>query len=69
MWEVNTNAENEIGNFIYYFISILHETYYVSSQKKLLKINGFEGSISDVDLGLFQPNNQIMFSFLTFWFC
>ena len=43
--------------------------YYVSSQKWLLKINGFEGSISNVNLGLFQPNNQLMFSFVTFWFC
>ena len=32
----------------------LGEAYYVSCQKRLLKIKyGFEGSISNVDLGLF----------------
>ena len=30
---------------------------------------GFEGPISNFDLGLFQPNNQLMFSFVKFWFC
>ena len=46
-------------------------TYYVSFQKNTFenKIWLFEGSISNVDLGLFQPNNQLMFSFVTFWFC
>ena len=31
---------------------------------------GFDDSISYADLGLFQlPNNQLMFSFVTLWFC
>ena len=29
---------------------------------------GFEGLILNVDLGLFYTNNQLMFSFVTFWF-
>ena len=38
-------------------------------QKKLFKINcGFEGSISNVDLGLFRLKNQLKFSFVTFLF-
>ena len=42
----------------------------VSVKKRLFKIKySFEGSISNVDLGLFQPNNQIIISFVTFWFC
>ena len=37
------------------------------AKKRLLKIKyGFEGSISNVDLRLLQPNRQSMFSFLTF---
>ena len=41
----------------------------VSYQKRLCKMKyGFERSISNVDLGLFQPKNQLMFSFVTFWF-
>ena len=37
--------------------------------KKGSKIKyGFDGSISNVDLSLFQPNKQLMFSFVTFWF-
>ena len=45
--------------------------YCVSCQKRLYKIKyGFENSISNIYLGLFQPpNNQLMFSFVTFWFC
>ena len=44
--------------------------YNVSCQKILCqKKYGFEDSISNVDLGLLQPNNQLMFSFVTFWFC
>ena len=44
--------------------------YYVSCQKRLCKIKyGLEGSISNVDLGLIQPSNQLMFSFVAFWFC
>ena len=31
--------------------------YYVSCLKRLVKKNDFEGSYSNVDLGLFQPNN------------
>ena len=39
-------------------------------QTRLFKIKyGFEGSISNVDFGLFQPKNQWMFSFVTFWLC
>ena len=39
-------------------------------KKRLLKIKfGFEWSISNVDLGLFWPNNQLMFSYVTLWFC
>ena len=39
-------------------------------KKRLFKIKyGFESSISNVDLGLFYPKNQQMFSFVTFWFC
>ena len=39
-------------------------------KKRFLKIKHlFEGSISNVDHGLFQPKNQLMFSFVTFWFC
>ena len=46
------------------------KTYYISCQKRLLKIrHSFEGSILDVDLGLFESNHQFMFSFVTFWFC
>ena len=38
-------------------------------QKRLFKINcGFEGSISNVDLGLFRLKNQLKFSFVTFLF-
>ena len=39
--------------------------------KKDCKIKyGFEDSISNIDLGLTQPpNNQLMFSFVTLWFC
>ena len=39
--------------------------------KKDWKIKyGFDDSISYADLGLFQlPNNQLMFSFVTLWFC
>ena len=37
--------------------------------KKDCKIKyGFDGSIPNNDHGLFYPNNQLMFSFLTFWF-
>ena len=37
--------------------------------KKDCKIKyGFDGSIPNNDRGLFYPNNQLMFSFLTFWF-
>ena len=37
-------------------------------KKILLKIKyGFEGSISNVDLGLFYPSIQSVFSFSTFW--
>ena len=37
------------------------------SKKKLLKLKyGFQGSISHVDIRLFQPGNQLMFSFVTF---
>ena len=44
--------------------------YYVHGQKRLCKIEyGFEGTISDFDLGLFYPNNQLMFSFVKFWLC
>ena len=40
------------------------------SKKRLLKIKcGFNGSISNVDLGLFKPNKQLMISFIIFWFC
>ena len=43
---------------------------YCFLSKKDLKIKyGFEDSISNADLGLFQSNNQLMFSFVTFWFC
>ena len=45
----------------------LRGVYYVFCQRK--NFNDFEGSISNVDLGLFYPNNQLMFSFVTFWFC
>ena len=39
-------------------------------KKRLSKIKySFEGSIPNVDLGLFYPNNQLMFRFVTFWFC
>ena len=39
-------------------------------KKRILEIKyGFEGLISNVDLGLFQPNIQLMFSFVKFWFC
>ena len=39
------------------------------AKKRLLKIKyGFEGSISNVDLRLLQPNKQSMFSFVIFWF-
>ena len=38
--------------------------------KKTFKINyGSEGSIQNVGLGQFQTNNQLMFSFVTFWLC
>ena len=37
--------------------------------KRLCKIKyGLEGSISNVDLSLCQPSNQLIFSFVTFWF-
>ena len=43
---------------------------YVSCQKELLKIKyGSKGLISNVDIGLFWPNSQLMFSVVTFWFC
>ena len=42
--------------------------YCVLCIKKNLKY-GFEGSISNVDLGLFYPNDQLMSSFVTFWLC
>ena len=39
-------------------------------KKNPLKIKyGFEGSIPNDDLSLFYPNNQLMFTFVTFWFC
>ena len=39
-------------------------------KKRLCKTKySSEGTISNVDLGLFYPNNQLMFSFVTFWFC
>ena len=42
-------------------------TYDVPCQKSFFEIKyGLEGSISNVDSGFFQPNNQIMFSFVTF---
>ena len=48
----------------------LGEAYYVSCVKKTFKIKyDFESSISNVEIGLFYPNNQLMFSFVTFWFC
>ena len=52
-------------------MDICLRTYYVSFQKNTFenKIWLFDGSISNVDLGPFQPNNQLMFSFVTFWFC
>ena len=31
--------------------------------------SGFEGSVSNVDLSLCKGSNQLMFSFVTFWFC
>ena len=45
--------------------------YYVYCPKtRLLKIKyGSKGSISNVDLGLFKPNNQLIFSFVTFRLC
>ena len=48
----------------------LGRAYYVSFQKIFLKIEyGFEDSISNDDLGLFQSNNQLSFSFVLFRFC
>ena len=42
-------------------------TYDVPCQKSFCEIKyGLEGSISNVDSGFFQPNNQIMFNFVTF---
>ena len=41
---------------------------FLLSKKTLWKKNVFEGSISNVDLGLFYPNNQLVFSFATFSF-
>ena len=39
-------------------------------KKKDFKIKyGFEGLIPNVDLDLFHPNNQLMFSVVTHWFC
>ena len=51
--------------------SFCHAEYLPSCQeKRLSKIKyGFEFSISNFDLGLFYPSNQLMFSFVTFWFC
>ena len=44
--------------------------YCVSCQKRLKIKYGFDDSISYADLGLFQlPSNQLMFSFVTLWFC
>ena len=44
--------------------------YYFPCQKRLCKIKyAFEGSISNVDLELFNLNNQLGFSFVKFWFC
>ena len=48
-------------------MNICSRAYYIFSQKRLLKIKcAFESS--NADLGLFQPNNQLI-SFVTFWFC
>ena len=42
---------------------------FLSKNDLKIKYGGSEGSISNVDLGLLQPNKQLMFSFVTFWFC
>ena len=59
-WDLNSSCQGYLPGELTMFLV----------KKRLLEIKyGFEGSISNVDLGQFYPNNQLLFSFLTFWFC